>query len=293
MKSKNMIFSLKNLGVAVTLSALLFPGTAAEIGRYSSENVQTDSIGNRDATTVGSPSIAPAFSGNGILTDSGSYAVVPNVTAFSPRLGSFTVAMQFRLDGLNHGLTFAPLLTMQAGDFADGVSLSVGSARISVIMDDGTGVGSRTEIGYNLSSIAFGAWHGIANVVDRDADLLRLFFFDGTHVASTELLSGSIDPTSGLLFGQYDFGFARDGHPRFVARNNLIVDEVRLFDTALPSSQATSITAVAEPNTHATIAFVTMVAWHSGRRTFKSAKGRALNLIAQSFSASLSCDLSS
>ncbi|MHC4879013.1 MAG: FG-GAP-like repeat-containing protein, partial [Planctomycetota bacterium] len=207
----------------------------APVGAYLLDGTADDETGSADGSIVGTPTfIAAPGGGQALLTDSGNYVAVPSGSAFVPGNDSFSVSLQFRVEGANHSLSFAPLLVMQGGDFSEGASFTVGTNsvfgdRLSLLLDDG---GGRTSVVFDSPTSLLNEWHEAAYVVDRDASTATLYL-DGEEVASAALTVGSIDPTQDLLIGQYDFGSARGTHPRFVGGQNLAIDNVRIFGAAI------------------------------------------------------------
>lgn len=227
------------------------PASAGMIASYQFDGTGKDSAGAADATLIGSPQFVPTTSGNGLLTDTGRYAAIPAGAAFVPGLHSFSVSLRFNLGGPNPVVGWAPLISFQGGDFNEGVLMSVhpgspsGDA-LSILLDDGP---NRQELSYNHSASLLNSWHHAAYVVDRTNQGISLYL-DGSRVVYKSLTLGSIDSTFDLLIGQYDYTFARNGHPRFVGGEDLILDDVRIYDMALSDAEIAEIAvnAVPEPS---------------------------------------------
>ncbi|NQV27253.1 MAG: hypothetical protein HQ518_23135 [Rhodopirellula sp.] len=210
---------------------------------YSLDGSAVDASGSADGVLTGDASFVTLPDGRQALsTSSGSYVAIPEADAFKPGNSSFSASLQFRLEQEQFGLTFAPLLTIQGGDFSEGAILSVSKATVfgdvlALSLHDGS---ASQVIRFDSNVSLLDAWHDVSYTVDRTAGLVSLYL-DGHLVAAEALTVGSIDPSQDLLLGQYDFGFARNGLPRFVGGQGLLLDDVRIFDDALSAAQVATL----------------------------------------------------
>jgi hypothetical protein len=255
------------------------PASAAFIASYQFDGTGKDSAGAADATLIGSPQFVPTTSGNGLLTDTGRYAAIPAGAAFVPGLSSFSVTLRFNLGGPNPVVGWAPLLSFQGGDFTEGVLMSVhpesqSGDSLAILLDDGA---NRQELSYNHSASLLNSWHHAAYVVDRPNQGISLYL-DGSRVVYESLTLGSIDSTFDLLIGQYDYTFARNGHPRFIGGDDLILDDVRIYDTALSDAEIAAIAGnvVPEPSSIVTCLPLLVFAGIARLRTRRRARLEAL-----------------
>jgi Concanavalin A-like lectin/glucanases superfamily len=228
--------------------------SGAVVAAFDFEGNLNSSSGGANAVSRGSPQFINAIHGQGLLVNSGNYAAIAVPHAFVPGLKSFSAALRFKITGLHPVMAWAPLLSMQGNDFSEGAILQV--SRNDGIIDGlrlGLHDGSAYEqTDYRHSTSLKDAWHHAAYVVNRATSQVSLYL-DGLKVANRNLGLGSIDPSFDYLLGQYDFVFARNGHPRFVGGHDMSIDEVYLYDHALEDSDVALLSAgpqaVPEPST--------------------------------------------
>jgi hypothetical protein len=138
---------------------------------------------------------------------------------------------------------------MQGGDFSEGAMLGIFpnsqlGDELALGLHDGS---SYLRTAYRSTSTLLNAWHHASYVVNRDTSLVSLYL-DGNKVFEQAFNLGSIDPTFDYLLGQYDFVFGRNGHPRFVGGEDLIIDEVFLYDHALSDGDVLNLANGSNPS---------------------------------------------
>ncbi|MHC4876591.1 MAG: cadherin-like domain-containing protein, partial [Planctomycetota bacterium] len=252
---------LTNFGI--NPNPLLSTGTVPAPGlvaQYEFEGSGDDSIGTADADLIGAPTFTSGVNGQAIITNTGRYAAVPSGSAFVPGNSSFSVAFWFNSDGsdpANNFPAWVPLVSIQGGDFEEGVLSNIGNSstpaldpsHFGILFDDGS---DRQSLTHSAGWSLVDGWHHVAYTVDR-ANMQVTALLDGTVIASEPLTLGSVDPDQDLLIGQYDFGFARNGHPRFVGGTNTRIDQVLVYDRALTLGEAAGLTSESTADVRITI----------------------------------------
>jgi len=259
------------LTVEIAQASTLRNGLVAE---YRMDGNLQDAVGTANGALVGTPSfVTSPYGGQALSVSPGNYGRVLSTNAFRPGSQSFSIGVDFQsLGGFNPPTTHIPLFVMQGGDFSEGlfVLLGFGAGDPSLI---GTGVssgqGAYQELKYDAPGSLFQQWHHAAVTVDRASSLLTLFL-DGLQVNQTALTVGSIDPTQDFLFGAYDYGFARNGHARFVTGQSLLLDNLVIYDRSLSATEVASLAHIASSVPEPTIwvqlavALIGLVAWKGG-----------------------------
>lgn len=215
---------------------------AGVIACFQFEGNLINSVNSVSAVARGNPQYVQGIHGTALQVSTGNYAAIMATNAFVPQLSSFSAAIRFKLTGTNTVTKWASLLSMQGGDFSEGAVLSIHpndqlGDEIAIGLHDGSAF-LRTSYRHNQSLM--NQWHHASYVVNRSTSRVSLFL-DGTKVAEQAFALGSIDPTFDYLLGQYDYVFGRNGHPRFVGGQDLIIDDVYLYDHALSDSEVASL----------------------------------------------------
>ncbi|MCY2965828.1 MAG: hypothetical protein NT069_19720 [Planctomycetota bacterium] len=266
------------LTLLAAASANASPITNGLVAEYRMDGNLHDDAGAANGAMVGAPSfVTSPYGGQALSVSPGNYGRVPAATAFHPGLRSFTIAVDFNsIGGFASPVRHIPVFVMQGGDFTEGILMFIGG-----------GVGDPSIIGATLSSgggnsqvlnddepaSLLNQWHNVAVTVDRTSSLLSLYL-DGVQVRQSPLTVTSIDPSQDFLFGAYDYGFARNGHARFISGQSLLLDNLAIYDRALaPTEIATlaHISGVPEPATWVQLvaAGLGFVAYRVRRRTIR------------------------
>lgn len=195
-----------------------------------------DATGNGyDGILVGAPSFVKGVVSDAIEISQDNYVRVPK--SFIPGSNSFSISLYFFTEGRPEDFNITghlPILTIQGGDFAEGVILFLERMPQNVRLGLQPG---NYYYGQNIwATTQLGSWHHIAVTVDRENYRVRIYL-DG--ILSTEeplTISGSIDPTMDMLIGAYDYIIAREGHQRIIS-GNIILDELRIYNRALSEAE--------------------------------------------------------
>ena len=237
------------LFIFVMACTLFSSAHAGMIASYQFEGNLINSVNSASAVARGTPQFVQGVNGSALLVDTGNYAAITAGNAFVPGLSSFSAALRFKLTGLYPVSSWAPLLSMQGGDFSEGAMLGIFpnsqlGDELALGLHDGS---SYLRTAYRSTSTLLNAWHHASYVVNRDTSLVSLYL-DGNKVFEQAFNLGSIDPTFDYLLGQYDFVFGRNGHPRFVGGEDLIIDEVFLYDHALSDGDVLNLANGSNPS---------------------------------------------
>ena len=238
---------LERLEPKVVLTIPAQVPTADLLAFYSFDGDLTDAVGSADGVAVGGPTFVDGVHGQALHTATGQYGTVPVGSAYVPGNDSFTVGYWFNTAGVDPSLNaiFVPLVILQGDDFSEGGLSALGGPdavntdRVAVTLHDGS---QSTLTAYSTGSSLLNEWHHLTYTVDRSASTTTLYL-DGQSVASSSMTLGSIDPDQDLLFGAYDFGFARNGLPRFLGSGGTDLDDVAIYDRALTSVEVASLAA--------------------------------------------------
>lgn len=212
------------------------------LSRYELDDSIEDSLVQRDGVVSGSPGFVPGLVGNALEASNGNYGHVQPGTAYVPGSDSFSTSMHFLLEQPSAPLNWAPLLVMQQSDFSEGFLLRLGTTNatgdtLNLVLHGGPkGSNDFQVIQHVFSESQLNEWHQAGFTVDRDSGTASLYF-DGELLVTETLVVSSFDPTKGMFIGQFDFTFGRNGHPRFVGGDSMLLDEVLVFDTALSAEQ--------------------------------------------------------
>ena len=216
----------------------LFPELVVHYS-FDSNNVDDNS-----GIIEGSPEAVPFKGGYALHVSQDNYIRMPNSESFIPRNNSFTVSTMFYADSSSSfsSAGHIPLLTMQGGDFGEGVWFALTDASNPVLQfalnPNAPGIGGQ----YISSPIELGQWHHATAVVDRESNIVSLYI-DG-KIAVQESIEGlglgSIDPTMDMLIGAYDYTYARNGHEQVIS-GDVLIDDLRIYDVALSISEIQDI----------------------------------------------------
>lgn len=212
------------------------------LSRYELDGSIDDTLNQRDGVISGSPGFVPGLIGDALEASNGNYGHVQRGTAYVPQTESFSASMHFLLEQPSAPLSWAPLLVMQQSDFSEGFLLQLGTTTIEgdtlnlVLQGGPKGSQDFQLVQFVFDDSQLGEWHHVGFTVDRDDGTVTLYF-DGEAKITEPLTVSSLDPTKGMFIGQYDFTFGRNGHPRFVGGDSMLLDEVLLFDGALSAEQ--------------------------------------------------------
>ncbi len=207
------------------------------VAYYQFENDATDESGNgRNGILTGTPSFVAGVTGSAIQISQGNFVRVPNT--FVPGANSFTIATYYSTDGYSAFMR-SPLLTIQGGDFAEGVVVSIAqgySPNLVLTMQPGAYALNTSQTIFGANAPYDGNWHHLAVSVNRDSQIAS-FFIDGQKMSEERLtISGSIDPTMDMLIGAYDYITARNGYPRLIS-GTIALDELRIYNRALSDAE--------------------------------------------------------